>query len=388
MNPAISEMPAAPPLLTCNAVSKIFQIYDQGSSWKILFGNSASARSILALDRLTLTVPKGKMVGILGRNGAGKSTLLRVLGGTYAASSGEVRCRGDLGGIYELGGMGNPYLTGAEYAERFLQLQGVPPRQLKELVAEIREFAELDEFFEMPIRTYSSGMAARLYFAAATAVAHDVYLIDEVLSVGDQHFQNKCWRRIRDRLGRGASGILVTHDWTAILKLCEEAHIMDHGRIIQSGRAEDIVRSYLNVPAEGFQAGAQFGPELGQTLVVPGEPALEIALPVVLTQNVPVVLHYSIEFLLIGVGWEIIVLSNNLPVANQIGKYVVRLRFQPGVIAPGRYYLNAGLSAPLRPGQPFVGYDARGWLHGNRIDLLVEGRARKGCVMLPVSVKK
>src|SRR5262245_7374012 len=231
--------------VSCKGVSKSFALVDKGSAWRLAFGAGRGVPHIKALDDVTFDVPKGQFVGILGRNGAGKSTLLRVLGGVFAPDSGQITIGGALSGLYELGLVGNPQLTGRQYAERLLTVHGFNRCERKEMIADIHEFTELGDRFEDPVLTYSAGMGARLYFATATAGRYDVYLIDEVLSVGDQHFQSKCWRRLRDRVSTGASGVLVTHDWAAIVKLSEIAYVLEKGCIIYSGPAERAARHYL-----------------------------------------------------------------------------------------------------------------------------------------------
>ncbi len=206
--------------LRCTNVEKTFAVQREQRVWRILFGSQRDAKGpvIHALRDISMEVPRGKIVGILGRNGAGKSTLLRLLGQVYSPTSGHIEIFGQVAGLFELGGMGNPNLTGREYAVRYLQFMGAAKRDLDGILDDIADFSELGEAFDQRIRTYSSGMGARLYFAVATVHQHEIYLIDELLSVGDEHFQAKCWQRMRLRLLNGASGVLVTHDWTAIIK--------------------------------------------------------------------------------------------------------------------------------------------------------------------------
>ena len=231
--------------ITCEGVSKSFALIDRGNAWRIAFGLDASVARFKALQDVTFDVPKGQFVGILGRNGAGKSTLLRIIGGAYAPDVGRISVRGAMSALYELGVVASRELTGRQYADRLLMVHGFGARERSEMIADIHDFSELEDRFDDPVQTYSAGMGARLYFATATAGQYDVYLLDEILSVGDQHFQSKCWRRLRDRLSRGATGILVTHDWAAILRLCETARILEGGKVIFSGPADRAVRQYL-----------------------------------------------------------------------------------------------------------------------------------------------
>ena len=376
--------------LSCFGVSKIFPVFDHGNTWQLLLGKTTHSQQVTALKDISLSVPKGQIVGILGRNGSGKSTLLRVIAGTYQASSGQVFTNGTLSGLFELGGLGNVYLTGADYARRVLTLQGANKSDLATLITEIKEFSELGNNFERSIHTYSSGMAARLYFATATALKYDIYLIDEALSVGDEHFQNKCWQRMRELLTQGASGILVTHDWTAVLKLCQTAHIMSRGHILASGNSEYIVRKYLDINTDDFLAGAKFSQDLPTTWVVQSGQDAELLIPIDVTESVAVDFGYSIESLVIGVGWEIMLLTTHHPLQLNAGRNVIRVKIPKFPLAPDRYYLSLFLSTMLKDNDLSgrKGYDARGWTYGNRLDLIVEGNSSKSATLIPMQWKQ
>ena len=224
--------------VSCHGVTKRFALVGAGQVWQIALGSLGSVGSFEALHDVTIDVPQGQFVGVLGRNGAGKSTLLRVIGGVYPVDKGSIAINGALSGLYELGIVGNAQATGREYANRLLTIHGFSRRERADMILDIHDFSELGDRFEDPVQTYSAGMGARLYFSTATAGQYSVYLLDEILSVGDQHFQAKCWRRLKDRLSCGASGILVTHDWSSVLQLCQTAHVIDRGRIIFSGSPE------------------------------------------------------------------------------------------------------------------------------------------------------
>jgi len=373
--------------ISCLGVGKVFPVFDDGMSWRLLLGAPPNGKTFRALSEIALTVPKGQVVGILGRNGAGKSTLLRVLAGIYAPTTGSVRRNGSVGGLFELGAAGNRFLSGREYARRSLLLQGAERAHLPELLDEIRGFSELEMNFDAPIYTLSTGMAARLYFAAATALEHDVYLIDEILTVGDEHFQSKCWARIRNRLKRGASAVLVAHDWTQILRLCEVAHIMEHGRIVASGSAEETVRSYLNLSREFETHVAQFCAGNPDEYDAQSQQDAEFRMFVQVHEAVPVVLAYSVEYLSIGVGWEMLLLADDLPVASARGRYEVRLSIPRLPLARGRYYLNVFLSSPTVGGRRtrVAPYDARSWTYGNPISLIVHGDPSGSATMVPLN---
>lgn len=383
--PSDSMTPRGVAALSCVGVSKVFPMFDGGASWRIVFGMPPKGKKVVALKDVSLTVPKGTIVGVLGRNGAGKSTLLRILAGIYSASSGRVWREGAVSGLFEIGSIGHRFMTGREYARRALLLQGVEASQLAIMLDDVREFSELEAAFDAPIYTYSTGMTARLYFASATAVQHDIYLIDEVLTVGDEHFRNKCWMRMRDRLSQGASGILVTHDWSAVLKLCEVCHVLDHGRIVESGASDRVVRSYLGL-VKPDPRKVRFSPDNPTTYTAKSLRDTEFRFCIEVTEQIPVALGYSIETLRVGIGWEVLLLENNLPVCAKIGRNEVQLRIPRLPLGAGRYYLNLFLTSPKVQGsrEPLQSYDVRGWTYGNPIELTVEGASRGSSTILPV----
>lgn len=365
----------------CRKVHKQFQVIRQGKAWKILLGMQRHEDIIEALRGISLAVPKGKILGVLGRNGAGKSTLLRVLAGVSSPTSGDVVTRGDVASLFELGGLGTRFISGREYAERLLRFQGIRGRKLAEMVEEIQEFSELGPFFERRIYTYSSGMAARLYFAVATAIQKDVYLIDELLSVGDEHFQAKCWRRIRDRLGQGASGVLVTHDWSAVIKLCEQSVVLEKGMVVQSGSSDRVVASYLDLPPPDSSI-ARFG-DLPAVLSAFSGEDWEAVIPVEMLQPGQLEFAFSIELLRLGLGWEILVLSKFQSIAELAGKHAVRVRISHLPLGPGRYSLNLFLRHRLTDGS-VVACDNRTWTAGNGLLLDIQGVHKNTTFRIPV----
>lgn len=367
------EMPVGGNALSCSGLRKVFPVLDEGSSWRVMVGNSRHARNVVALENITLSVPKGEFVGILGRNGAGKSTLLRTLAGVHAPSSGRVDINGSLSGLFELGGLCNRFLTGRAYAKRMLELQDTPRAMLPALIDDVQRFSELGKRFDDWILTYSSGMAARLYFATATAAPCDVYLIDEVLSVGDEYFQAKCRYRLRERARGGASGILVTHDWSAILRLCSEAHIMEHGRITRSGRADQVVQAYLQLatPERGIARFSASNPSRYEAFT--NEDAV-IPFEIDLAEAAEITLGFSVEMLRIGSAWEVLLLQNHLPLVSTPGKHRVSLTIPRLPLSAGNYLLNLFLTSPTSPaGGSLTIYDARSWTHGNAVELVVRG---------------
>ena len=371
--------------ISCSNVSKIFEVIDGGTYWRVLFGLAASPRQVTALRRVSLEIPKGKVAGVMGRNGAGKSTLLRTLAGIYAPTAGKVLVSGEAAGIFELGGGGNKFLTGREYAARYLSLRGAAAPALNGLVEDIRDFSELGEFFDRRIHTYSTGMAARLYFATATARRHDVYLIDEILSVGDEHFRAKSWTRIRDRLRDGASGLLVTHDWSAVMRLCEVCYVLDESRIVAGGPPDSIVPQYLKL-ARPAADRARFSDALpGEVRGSSGED-WRMELVIEANDDVVMELAFSIEHVCPGVDWEIMILSRPEPVGHGPGRFRVGVSVPELPLPPGDYCLNLFLTVAAEGNRPQAGItlDARSWTHGNGIRMAVDGAPRSGRIATSV----
>lgn len=364
--------------ILCDRVMKRYHVFDEGRSWRVLFGPRADGKVVNALRGVSLSVQKGEILGVLGRNGSGKSTLLRVIGGVYAPSGGAIRLSGTVGSLFELGGLGNPFITGREYAERVLRFQGIATRELSGLLAEIRDFSELEDYFDRQIHTYSGGMAARLYFSTAMALPREVFLIDEVLSVGDAHFQAKSWRRVRERLSEGASGILATHDWSAVIKLCHRAVILETGVVTEHGRSDGIVSSYLAIPRPDGSI-ARFV-ELQPVYEGVSGTDLSIKLPIESKQSVVLEIAYSIELLRLGIGWEIILLSDFERVGKGVGQHHVVLRIPKLPLAPGDYSLNLFLRASGPDGNRPA--DSRTWTTGTGLTLLVRGSPTRAVTQL------
>lgn len=203
-----------------------------------------------ALQEISFAVEPGETLGILGRNGAGKSTLLKLLMGVLLPDSGELHIRGKLTGLLELGTGFDNALTGLQNIERNGRLLGMTSQEIAQRRSDIIEFSELGEYIGEPLRTYSSGMTMRLAFAIAIHADPACFLVDEALSVGDAHFQQKCIRRIKEFRQNGGSLIFVSHDLNAVKILCDRAIVLERGRIIASGTPEAAVNAYNRIIAD------------------------------------------------------------------------------------------------------------------------------------------
>lgn len=197
-----------------------------------------------ALRDVSFEVRRGETVGIIGRNGAGKSTLLKVLAGVTPPSRGRVEVHGRIFPMIELNAGVHPELTGRENTYLLGAIMGVPGEQMASLLPEIEEFVELGDWFDRPVRTYSSGMVARLGFGVATRIESDILLIDETFAVGDLKFQNKSLARIKELRERGATVILVTHSLDMLQFIAQRGIVLDEGAIVAEGSALEGLRAY------------------------------------------------------------------------------------------------------------------------------------------------
>jgi len=197
-----------------------------------------------ALEEIDLVVERGEIFGVVGPNGAGKSTLLKTVAGVLHPTAGRVVVRGRVAPLLELGAGFHPELTGRENVYLYGTLLGSTRRELDGLFESIVDFAELWDFIDAPLRTYSTGMTARLGFAVATSRFAEVLLVDEVLAVGDTRFQEKCRARMDSFRRLGATILFVSHDLPTIAAMCERAVWLSGGRIQATGNARDVVGRY------------------------------------------------------------------------------------------------------------------------------------------------
>ncbi len=202
-----------------------------------------------ALQDVTFSVNRGETVGIIGRNGSGKSTLLQLICGTLQPSTGDVKVRGRVAALLELGAGFNPQFTGRENVALSASVLGLSEAEIADRFEAIAAFAEIGDFMDQPVRLYSSGMYARLAFAVCAHVDADVLIVDEILAVGDAAFRQKCMRFL-NRFRMHGSLLFVSHDNGAVVKLCDRALWLEQGVVQASGSAKDVCRLYVAAQAE------------------------------------------------------------------------------------------------------------------------------------------
>lgn len=198
----------------------------------------------IALQNISFDIQKGDILGLVGFNGAGKSTLLKILAGVLQPTTGIVKVKGKIAPLIEVGAGFDPELTARENVYLNGAILGYSRNFLESKFDEIIDFAELKDFVDVPVKNFSSGMYARLGFAIATMVKPEILIVDEVLSVGDFRFQEKCEKRIQTMIRDGVTIILVSHDINLIRRLCNKAIWLEHGIIKDAGNSEDICKQY------------------------------------------------------------------------------------------------------------------------------------------------
>jgi len=202
------------------------------------------AEEIWALRDISLAIEPGESVAFIGRNGSGKTTLLRLIAGIFAPTSGRLQVGGTIGSLLELGAGFHPDFTGRENIFLSGSIYGLKRRVLRERMDEIVAFSELERFIDLPVRTYSAGMYMRLGFAVAVHIEADILLLDEVFAVGDEAFQRKCVEKILEFRGRGGTLCFVSHDASAVERLCERSLLLTQGRLDYDGLTREALSRY------------------------------------------------------------------------------------------------------------------------------------------------
>ena len=202
---------------------------------------------MIEIGPIDLEFYDSEIVGIIGRNGSGKSTLLRVIGGVFPPDDGEVHLSGTISLLAGVGVGFNKNLTGLENTFLYASLMGWKRKQIEEKLDDILRFSELGHHFERPIKTYSSGMKARLGISVATAFQPDILLIDEVLGVGDASFRKKSERRVKDMIRGSGTVIIVSHSQNFMLEICDRIVVMEAGKVVDVGEPSEMYKLYKNI---------------------------------------------------------------------------------------------------------------------------------------------
>ncbi|MGD1940053.1 MAG: ABC transporter ATP-binding protein [Leptolyngbyaceae cyanobacterium] len=262
------------PAISLSHISKVYKRYHRPVDRlrEVLLPGKPKAEEFWALRDISLEIPQGDTVGIIGRNGSGKSTLLQIIAGTLQATSGQLQVHGRVSALLELGSGFNPEFTGRQNTFFNGRILGLSQAEIAAKFDDIAAFADIGSFMDQPVRTYSSGMFVRLAFAVAINAEPDILIVDEALSVGDEAFQRKCFARIYDMQAKGATVLFVSHSAGSIGELCDHAVLIDSGEVVLKGLPKTVIANYqkfIYAPAEqrdelrrAFQAQSDSPPEV------------------------------------------------------------------------------------------------------------------------------
>lgn len=237
-------------IIKAKKLTKVYRIYEnEGDRLKEALHprNKRYSKDFYALKDVNFEIRRGENVGLVGRNGAGKSTLLKIITGVVTPSAGNVEVNGRIASLLELGAGFDPTLSGRDNIFMSGLLMGRAREDINAKVNDIIAFADIGDFINQPVKTYSSGMFARLAFAVNAFVEPDILIVDEALSVGDAFFQSKCIDKMRDMIAGGTTVLFVSHDTFAVKNLCQRAFLMQDGQIIMDASAREVVDTYRNM---------------------------------------------------------------------------------------------------------------------------------------------
>lgn len=237
--------------ISVSNVTKAYKIFETpGQRFLYHMFHTKSGRDFVALDNVSFEVKKGESFGIIGRNGSGKSTMLQILAGILKATSGEIQVNGRIAALLELGSGFNPESTGYENIYMNAAILGVSKDEIDKKVDEIIAFADIGDFVNQPVKTYSSGMFVRLAFAVAINVDADILLIDEALAVGDVFFRQKCYARLNKLKEEGKTIILVSHGMNEVEQFCDRALLLNKSKVMLCGDSREVVQHYYMLEQE------------------------------------------------------------------------------------------------------------------------------------------
>lgn len=230
-------------------ITKTFRIFNKPTDRlkQILNRNKRYYQEFTALEPISFEVNKGEAVGIIGRNGSGKSTLLQMIAGTLTASGGQIEVSGRIAALLELGSGFNPDFTGRENVYLNAAILGISREEIDRRLNQILAFADIGDFIDQPVKTYSSGMYVRLAFAVSINVDPDILIVDEALAVGDGRFQLKCFEKIKALKNSGTTILVVTHDMQTVRQICDKVVLIDKGKLLQVGEPNEVVNHYTKI---------------------------------------------------------------------------------------------------------------------------------------------
>ncbi|MFT4647503.1 MAG: ABC-type polysaccharide/polyol phosphate transport system ATPase subunit [Planctomycetota bacterium] len=272
MDKSVMEKDVASSAIRAEGLSKRYLMYDKPSHrlLDMLTKTTKRGNEFWALKDVYLDIPHGSTVGIIGENGAGKSTLLKLLTGIARPTTGSVVTNGRVASLLELGAGFHPEFSGRENIFLNCSILGMSDDEIRDRYQSIVDFSELGDFIERPVKTYSSGMYVRLGFSVAASVNPDILLIDEALSVGDEHFKGKCINHLNEFREKGKTTVFVSHDMGSIKSMCQWVVLLDQGKVLKQGSSDKVADEYLkrahergNERMSAFNRGASEYPRWG-----------------------------------------------------------------------------------------------------------------------------
>ncbi|MDR0183639.1 ABC transporter ATP-binding protein [Lysobacter arvi] len=331
-------------VLEVASVGKAFRTYrselQRVATW---FGiPSRPAEEHWALRDVSFAIGRGESVALVGQNGAGKSTLLKLITGTLQPTRGRVAVAGRISAILELGLGFNAEFTGRQNVLHAAGLMGYPQEQILDAMPGIESFAEIGDYFDQPVRTYSSGMQMRVAFSVATAFRPDILIVDEALSVGDAYFQHKSFRRIREFRDQGTTLLIVSHDSSAVQAICDRAILLDAGAVLKDGAPDDVMDYYNALIAERENASVTVQKhESGREQVISGtREAVVESISLVNQRGEPV------EFIDVGERVELrITVRCNADIERLVLGYMIKDRLGQPVYGTNTFYTEQSESA-------------------------------------------
>lgn len=356
-------------------IKKLSKTYASSGSallWDRLLQRKVKGTKVL--EGISFDVKMGTCLGVVGLNGAGKSTLLQLLTGILSPTSGKITLNGKLSAILELGSGFEKHFTGKENIELYSRIMGFTAKELLARESEIKDFAELGDYYEKPLRTYSSGMVARLAFAVRAFLNFDILILDEVLAVGDAYFQRKCLRLLDDLKDKGKTIVFVSHSINQVLEICDEAVLLNEGRLEFKGSPKDCIYKYFSiinekktgmfsskhdargVPRSYGQGGAEliecFSTEkkVGQRFVFGFGCMAEITFRIGVNTD----LKDAIFGLVVKNVSGVVITGENHELGNLESGEVVSVKVSlECLINPGTYFLSCGLKSKVRKASIF-----------------------------------
>lgn len=271
------------PAIEARHISKMYRVYDSPAARLkeiLAFNRTPHHREFWALDDVSFTVPRGGALGIIGVNGSGKSTLLEIAAGTLEPTRGELIRRGRTAALLALGAGFNPEFTGRENVFLSGEILGQSLEEMQRSLPEIERFAEIGNFIDQPVKTYSTGMFLRLAFSVAIHIHPEILIVDEVLAVGDAVFVNRCIRKFDEMRQRGVTVVLVSHDLALVKQLCDQAILLSKGKVLAAGTPGDVVNRYNGLVLERQQQYMDQQNQANRVALAAGEAPPAQSLPV------------------------------------------------------------------------------------------------------------